>query len=179
MHRNLRLNLLPHTAVLIFLATGLCYATDEPTVRVSLQPANQRRLAPAFVLKDSGGKTLTLEQYLGKVVLLDFWATWCHGCKEEIPWFSDFQHRYGSKGLQVIGASTDDEGWKVVQPFLAKADIPYPIILSNVAMQKNYHIENMPDAFLIDRVGRIAAVYVGLVDKENVEGNIKAMLGER
>ncbi len=179
MHRNATLNHLPHTAVVLFLAAGLCCAADEATVRASLQPANQRQPAPEFVLKDSKGKALNLKRYRGKVVLLDFWATWCHGCKEELPWFSDFQRRYGRKGLRVIGASTDDEGWKVVKPFLAKANIPYPIVVSNGVMQKNYHIENMPDAFLIDRAGRIAAVYVGLVDKANVEGNIQAMVAER
>jgi cytochrome c biogenesis protein CcmG/thiol:disulfide interchange protein DsbE len=178
MNLNSTVGRLPHTAMLIFLTTGLCGA-DEPTVRATLQPASQRQPAPGFVLKDNTGKTLDLKQYRGNVVLLDFWATWCHGCKQELPWFSDFQRRYREKGLRVIGASTDDEGWKVVQPFLAKANVPYPIVVSDEAMRQNYHIENMPDAFLIDRLGRIAAVYVGLVDKENIKTNILKMLEQR
>jgi len=179
MNRNFTAGRLRRTAMFILLATGLCCGADEPAVRATLQPAGRRQPAPGFVLRDSNGKTLDLRQYRGNVVLLDFWATWCHGCKQELPWFSDFQLRYKGQGLRVIGASTDDEGWKVVQPFLAKANIPYPIVVSDEAMRKNYRIENMPDAFLIDRLGRIAAVYVGLVDKENIETNIQTMLEQR
>jgi cytochrome c biogenesis protein CcmG/thiol:disulfide interchange protein DsbE len=113
------------------------------------------------------------------VVLLDFWATWCHGCKEEIPWFAEFQQRYGKQGLQVIGASMDDDGWKAVKPFLATASIPYPMIVADQAMAARYHIETMPDAFLIDRKGRMAAVYAGLVDRENIEANIRTMLSAK
>jgi thiol-disulfide isomerase/thioredoxin len=113
------------------------------------------------------------------VVLLDFWATWCHGCKEELPWFADFQRKYAAKGLQVVGVSLDEEGWKVVKPFLEQTKVPYRMLLGDQPLAKKYGIENMPDAYLIDRHGRIAATYVGLVDKENVEANLQAMLAQR
>ncbi|HEY1494652.1 MAG TPA: TlpA disulfide reductase family protein, partial [Candidatus Solibacter sp.] len=103
-------------------------------------------------------------------------GTWCHGCKEEIPWFAEFQRKYGAKGLTVVGVSLDEEGWKVVRPFLASASIPYRVLLGNEATAKKYRIENMPDAFLIDRRGRIAATYIGLVDRDNVEANLRTML---
>jgi cytochrome c biogenesis protein CcmG/thiol:disulfide interchange protein DsbE len=117
--------------------------------------------------------------YRGKVVLLDFWATWCGGCKEEIPWFSEFQRTYGGKDFAVVGVSLDDGGWNVVKPFLARANIPYGILLGDEATAQKYGIQPMPDTFLIDRKGRVAAAYAGVVDKANIEANIKAVLSQR
>ena len=167
------------TAMLLLTIAGIAGAADQPKVRAALQPESERKPAPEFKLRDSSAKDASLKDYRGKVVLLDFWATWCHGCKEEIPWFAEFQRQYGRKGLRVVGASMDEEGWKIVKPFLEKTKVPYRVILANDATAKVYGIETMPDTFLIDRHGRIAAAYVGLVDKDDVERNIKAMLSER
>jgi peroxiredoxin len=159
---------------------GLAIAADPAApVRAAIKPANERKPAPEFALKDSTGKMITLKQYRGKIVLLDFWATWCHGCKEEIPWFSDFERTYSSKGLAVVGVSLDDDGWKAVTPFLATANIPYRIVVGDDPMAKKYGIETMPDTFLIDRQGRVAAAYTGMVDKGDVEANIRTLLSTR
>jgi peroxiredoxin len=163
---------------LLFALAGIATPADQPAIRAALQPAKARKPAPEFALQDSSGKTISLKNYRGKVVLLDFWATWCHGCKEEIPWFSEFARIYGAKGLTVVGISLDGDGWKVVKPFIDTAKVPYPILLGNDATAKKYGIENMPDTFLIDREGRIAAAYAGLVDKDNVESNIRSMLSQ-
>ena len=165
-------------ASLLFLALT-CSAADQPRVRATLQPASERKAASEFALQDSLGKTASLKEYRGKIVLLDFWATWCHGCKEEIPWFVDFDRKYAAKGLVVLGVSLDGDGWKVVKPFIQTANVPYRILLGNDATAKEYGIRNMPDTFLIDREGRIAAAYSGLVDKNDVENNIQAMLAQR
>jgi peroxiredoxin len=170
-----RINLLSALAPLLTLF-GVASAADQSTVRAALQPANERKPAPEFALKDRSGTTVRLRNYRGKVILLDFWATWCHGCKEEIPWFSEFERKYASQGLAVVGVSLDEEGWKVVKPFLETANVPYRIVLGDDPTAKKYGIDNMPDTFLIDRHGRIAATYVGLVDKDDVEANIKALL---
>lgn len=154
-------------------------AAGQPTVQTSISPALARSAAPSFALKDAAGKTVTLAKYRGKVVLLDFWATWCHGCKEEIPWFSEFHKTYAREGLAVVGVSLDDDGWKTLRPFLAQTKPPYRIILGNDSVAKSYGIESMPDTFLIDRHGRIAAVYrAGLVDRANIEANIKELLAQ-
>jgi peroxiredoxin len=166
-------------AALLAALAGIAAAADPATVRAALQPDAGRKPAPEIRLKDGSGKTVTLKKYRGKVVLLDFWATWCHGCKEEIPWFADFQRRYGGKGLRVVGVSMDDDGWKVVKPFLETAQVPYRIVLGDGPTAKQYGIENMPDTFLIDRHGRIAAAYTGLVDKDDVEANLRTMLAQR
>ena len=160
------------------LAAGMLMASEPAGAPAALQPAAQRKPAPEFTLPDSTGKMMTLKDYRGKVVLLDFWATWCHGCKLEIPWFAEFSRKYGDKGVAVVGVSLDSDGWKVVAPFIKSAQVPYQIILGNDVISRAYGIENMPDTFLIDREGRVAAVYKGMVDKQNVEENLRAMLME-
>lgn len=168
-------NLLRGSTILLLLCTAAT-AADKPRIRAALQPAEQRKAAPEFSLEDSTGKTVNLKNYHGRVLLLDFWATWCHGCKEEIPWFAEFKRKYAAKGLTVVGVSLDDDGWTKVKPFIKSAHIPYQILLGNDATAKKYGIEAMPDTFLIDRRGRIAAAYVGLVDKDDVESNIRTIL---
>ena len=152
-------------------------ATVEQTIRAPLQAVEERRAAPGFALTDASGKTATLAEYRGKVVLLDFWATWCGGCKHEIPWFVEFQKSYGARGLAVVGVSLDGDGWKVLKPFLAGHSIPYRIVLGDAAIAQRYGIEGMPDTFLIDRQGRVAAAYrAEIVNRDDMETNLKALL---
>ncbi len=110
------------------------------------------------------------------MVLLDFWATWCGGCKLEIPWYIEFDHKYRSKGLAVIGVSMDDEGMKVVKPFLAEKKIDYPVVIGNEELASRYGLTNMPMTLLIDRDGKIAVSHTGVVDKGNFESNIQTLL---
>lgn len=169
--------ILMHTLALLLTLAGIAAAADQTGVRAVLHPAKQRKSASDFALTDASGRTVKLKDYHGKVVLLDFWATWCHGCKQEIPWFSEFSKTYGAKGLAVVGVSMDEGGWTVLKPFLAETRVPYQILLGDEAMAKRYGIESMPDTFLIDQEGRVAAAYLGgLVDRDNVEANIKALL---
>jgi len=173
-----RINLVRALAVL-FTVAGVAAAADQPDGRAALQPVVERKAAAEFALKDSSGKMIRLKKYRRKVVLLDFWATWCTGCKKEIPWFAEFEKRYGAKGFAVVGVSMDQGGWKVLKPFLAENHVPYRMLLGDEATAKRYGIENLPDTFLIDRQGRVAAAYRAvLVDKENVEDNIKALLSK-
>jgi peroxiredoxin len=167
------------SALLLTLA-GIAATADQPTVRAILQPANERKAAPQFALKDSSGNTIRLKNYRGRVVVLDFRATWCAGCKKEIPWFSEFQRAYGAQGLAVVGVSMDEGGWNAVKPFLAETHVPYRMLLGDDPTAQQYGIQNLPDTFLIDRQGRVAAAYMGgLVDKDDVEANIKALLSRR
>jgi cytochrome c biogenesis protein CcmG/thiol:disulfide interchange protein DsbE len=164
------------TVSLLILAASMAVA-DQTTIRAPLKTPEHRQAAPAFTLTDSSGKTATLSDYRGKVVLLDFWATWCGGCKQEIPSFVQFSNTFGPNGLAVLGVSLDDEGWKVLKPFLAAHPIPYRIVLGDTAVSKQYAIESMPDTFLIDQQGRIAAAYRGgIVNMNDMESNIKALL---
>src|ERR1700704_1854232 len=98
------------SALLLTLA-GIATIAGQPTVRATSRPANERKAAPQFELKDSSGNAIRLKDYNGKVVLLDFWATWCTGCKKEIPWFVEFQRKFGTKRFAVVGVSLDEGGW--------------------------------------------------------------------
>jgi len=141
--------------------------------------AAERRPAPDFTLTDSNGARLTLSSYKGKVVLLDFWATWCGGCKVEIPWYIEFSDKYRKQGLAVIGVSMDDSGWKLVKPFLKEKGMHYPVVIANEAVGKLYDVQNMPVTLLIDRQGRIASSHVGVVNKDAFEKEIATLLQAR
>jgi peroxiredoxin len=179
MERLFRPSVTSTVVVLAALFVGSAVAVDQSGARVDLKEPSTRKIAPAFTLQDSSGKTARLTEYHGRVVLLDFWATWCHGCKEEIPWFAEFDRKYGKQGLAVVGISMDDEGWKVVTPFIESAGVPYRIVLGDQKTGKDYGIFNMPDTFLIDREGRIAAAYSGMVNRDDLEKNISAVLKEK
>jgi len=142
-------------------------------------PARQRTAAPDFRLADAKGAPLSLSRFRGRVVLLDFWATWCTGCKVEIPWYIEFQKKYASRGLTSIGAAMDDEGWKVVTPYLDAHPIPYPVVIGNPDLVQPYKIANLPVTLLIDRRGRIADAHAGVVEKNAWEQEIRQLLRER
>ena len=133
--------------------------------------------APDFVLKDAADATVRLSDYRGKVVLLNFWATWCAPCKAEIPWFEEFQQAYASRGFTVIGISMDEDGWKVVRPYMEAGRINYRIAIGDGALAKKYGgVTSLPETFLIDREGRIAGRHVGIVSKSDYESEIVRLL---
>jgi peroxiredoxin len=144
---------------LLLLFPGAAAAEDQSTVRAPLQSVKDRKPAPKFALKDVSGKTVQLKDYRGKVVLLDFWATWCTGCKKEIPWFSKIQRMYGGERFAVLGISLDQGGWSVLKPYLADAKVSYRMLLGDQVIAERFGIRQLPDTFLIDQHGRIAAVY--------------------
>jgi peroxiredoxin len=136
--------------------------------------------APDFTLPDSTGSPIKLSAYKGKVVLLDFWATWCTGCKVEIPWYVEFQNKYGKDGLTAIGVSMDDDGWKSVKPFLEEHKLNYPVVIANQDLANRYGgLPSLPVTLLIDRNGKMAELHAGMVDKDAFENKIKALLRER
>lgn len=137
--------------------------------------------AADFTLKDANGNAIKLSDYRGKVVLLNFWATWCGPCQLEIPWFIEFQQLYKSKGLQVLGVSMDDDGWAAVKPYIAQHKINYPIVLGNDSVSQLYGgIDSLPTTFIIDQEGRIAyPPHVGLVGKNEYLSEIQGLLESR
>lgn len=137
-----------------------------------------RKAAQNFTLPELHGSSVRLSDYRGKVVLLDFWATTCGGCRIEIPWFVEFSERYKGKGLVTLGVALDDDGWKAIWPFAAQQKMNYPVLLGNEDVINRYAIEAMPKTLLIDRQGKIASTHVGLVDKASFEKEIRAVLSE-
>jgi cytochrome c biogenesis protein CcmG/thiol:disulfide interchange protein DsbE len=154
-------------------------AAQTQNVRAVLEPEQSRKPAPDFELKDIEGKTIKLRDYRGKVLLLNFWATYCGGCKVELPWFQTFDTSLRRRGFAALGVSLDEGGAPVVKPFLDKANLTFRMALAGKTTPDDYGITSMPATFLIDRQGRIAARYVGLVDRADIEANINSLLANR
>jgi peroxiredoxin len=163
--------------VLLASALTIVY-TWAPGQGAPLITAEQRESAPDFKLTDASGSEVKLSDYKGKVVLLNFWATWCAPCKIEITWFMQFETKYKDRGFAVLGVSYDSQGWEDVRPYLAENKINYMILAGDTpSMPEPYKsIEALPTTLLIDRDGRIAVRHGGLVSKNTYEGGIKELL---
>src|SRR5689334_5666075 len=144
-----------------------------------LQKPAARKPASDFSLPGRDGKAVKLSSLKGKVVLLDFWATWCTGCKVEIPWFIEFDKAYRAQGLSALGVAMDDEGWKKVEPYLKQHPISYPVVAGSLDSVAAYEIGALPITVLIDRSGRVAARHIGVVDKKMFEAELKQLLAEK
>jgi peroxiredoxin len=148
------------------------------TVKASVKAEHDRRPAPDFNLKDADGKAVKLSDYKGKVVLLNFWATWCGPCKIEIPWFMDFEQTYKDKNFAVLGVSLDEDGWDSVKPYIEQKKINYRVMIGTEQVAQMYgEVDSLPTTFMIDREGRVAAVHIGLVSKSDYIHDIVDLLG--
>ena len=171
--------------LLCLAALSLAHAAD---IRVAVEPQAARKPAPDFVLLDASGKSVALSGFKGKPLLLDLWATRCGGCVKEIPSFIEIHHAYAAGGLAVVGISMDilyeglkgpAEAWSLVKPFVEAHKVDYPILMGDSGITNHYSVNALPVTYLIDRRGRIAATYVGIVDRANIEANIGTLLAER
>lgn len=133
-------------------------------------------MAADFQRKAMDGTPVHLANWRGKVVLLNFWATWCAPCLVEMPRFSTWQRQYASQGLQVLGVSMDDST-EPVRRLLSQRKVSYPMIMGDTKLAKLYGgVYGLPSTFLIDRSGRIVGRFRGEVNLEDLEGSIQALL---
>ena len=142
--------------------------------------------APSIVMKDVDGHDVTLEQFKGKVVLVNFWATWCAPCKIEIPWMIEFQKRYSPRGFTILGVSMDEDGKKAIDPFLQKERFDvngqkeamnYPILLGNDSVADKFgSIMGLPTSMLFTRDGKKIKTIVGLVNHDDISKAIEDLL---
>jgi peroxiredoxin len=168
-------------ATALLLGCFLESCESRPTVvrAASVKSDKDRKQAPDFALKDADGKTVHLSDYKGKVVLLDFWATWCGPCKLEIPWFTDMEHARKDKGFEVLGVSMDDNGWEDVKPFLSELKVNYRVVIGDDSTASAYGgVDSLPTTFLIDKQGRIAAIHIGLSARKEFEDGVDELLQE-
>ena len=167
-------------AVAAFSVTRSVSASKRATVSKA-RVSDNRKAAPDFTLTDAAGSKVTLSDLRGKVVLLNYWATWCGPCVVEIPWFEEFEQQYKSKGFEVVGVSMDEEGWPAVKPFIAAHKMNYRILLGNDSVSQLYGgLDSLPTTFIIDREGKFAfAPHIGLISKNEYVNEIESLLDEK
>jgi thiol-disulfide isomerase/thioredoxin len=140
------------------------------------QPEKKQK-APNFSLQTQNGKVIELSKLKGKVVLVNFWATWCPPCRAEIPDFIEVYNSYKSKGFEIVGIALDEEGWSKVAPYMKEAKMNYPVVLgSEKEVQQYGGIEAIPTTFIVDKNGYIAGRQVGVLSKEALEQKLKSLL---
>lgn len=141
--------------------------------------------APNFTLVDLQGKKVSLADYRGKAVVVDFWATWCGPCRMEIPWLVELDKKYASQGLTVLGVATDtidsDTGEKdphsTIARFVAQHHMEYPILMADLKVANQYGgIDSIPTTFFINRSGKVVASTVGLAPRGDIEADIQKAL---
>jgi peroxiredoxin len=162
-------------ALFSFAAIALVHA-QTPTVPASTSPET----APAFTLKTLDGGHVSLADYKGKVVLVNFWATYCVPCKTETPWFVQLQKEHGAEGLQVIGITMDEPENKHLPKFVADMGVNYPIAFGDYDLADTYdHVQALPVTFLITRDGKIAKTIRGIESKEKLDADVTKLLAAK
>jgi peroxiredoxin len=179
-------------AAFILVLIGTCTTPallGQHDIHAQLTPSANRKPAPAFQLLAEDGTKMKISDYRGKVVLLNFWATDCGGCVIEIPSIIEIQEANKDRGFTTVGVSMDisyeslkdaNEAWGRVRPFIAKHGVNYPIAMGDDAVSRAYTLNALPATYLIDKSGKIAVAYVGvLINRDNVATNINRLLSER
>jgi cytochrome c biogenesis protein CcmG, thiol:disulfide interchange protein DsbE len=162
-------------ALAIIVLLGLYFFERSGRSRARRSTTAGRR-APDFSLPQLNGELLRLSTYRGKVVLLDFWATWCDPCRDEIPRFVNLENKYGPQGFEIIGISMDDSP-DPVRDFYQRFHMNYPVVMGNAQIGELYGgVLGLPIAFLIARDGRIYAKHIGATDASVFEREIVGLL---
>jgi cytochrome c biogenesis protein CcmG/thiol:disulfide interchange protein DsbE len=146
--------------------------------------------APAFSLENLDGKKVSLADYKGKAVLVNFWATWCAPCKIETPWLVELRDQYAAQGFEILGVSTEGDGvgkddkaaWDKDKLAIAHSaqqmHMQYPVLIDGDSIADQYGgLDELPMSFFVDRNGTVVEVQMGLTSKANIEGDIKKTLG--
>ena len=162
-------NLLPATGLAVLLVLSGCSRSDpERVTAATLKNEKQRKKAPDFALKDSNGKTVKLSDYKGKVVLLNFWATWCGPCIEEMPSMERLHRQFQGGDFLVLGVSVDEEGPDKVMEFANDLGVTFEILHDrSTAIRAIYQTTGVPESFVIDRSGMIVKKVIGATQWDN------------
>jgi thiol-disulfide isomerase/thioredoxin len=141
----------------------------------------QGQAAPAFALVDLNGKKVSLADFKGKPVLVNFWATWCGPCKLEMPWLEEFSKKYAGQGLVVLGIAADDAPKNVIASVASKTGVTYPVLLKDDKVENLYGgVEYLPETFYVGQNGKVILATAGLTSegggKDQIEANIKKLI---
>jgi thiol-disulfide isomerase/thioredoxin len=176
---------------IVIAATIVVYVADKATrvhTSAAMRPAAMKagEPAPDISVKALDDESVTLADYKGKVVLVNFWATWCDPCREEIPWLIEMQDRYGPKGFTVLGIAMDEEGKPVVAPFVAKErydvqgqklPMNYPILIGNEGVAEKFGgLLGYPTSILISKDGKQLKKITGIINEEEISKLVEGAL---
>jgi cytochrome c biogenesis protein CcmG/thiol:disulfide interchange protein DsbE len=164
-------------AILAMLASGK-YLSRERTHGVLKLVGDVKGVsAPDFALPSLDGRSVKLSEFRGKAVVLNFWATWCPPCKEEMPWFADLQKQYGKDGLVVIGVAMDDSSPSSIAKFTSQLGVNYPVLMGTDQVSDDYgDVQYLPTTFYIARDGTIMDKVTGLAGRPEIEEDVKKVL---
>ena len=180
-HRMRKMLHTPPAAQTIAVGAPNAAAVDPNSPSAQGLPDLRDKPAPAFTLKSLDGKTVSLSDYKGKAVLLNFWATWCGPCKLEMPWLIALQKKYAAQGFTVLGISEDDGPTKIkdVSDFATTMGVDYPMLLSDDKLNKAYGgIDFLPTSYYIGRDGKVVVEAGGLISESEMEANIQKILAK-
>jgi thiol-disulfide isomerase/thioredoxin len=181
-------------AIVIVLVAVVFYVDKKTRLQTGVTSASESgaemaaagKPAPDFSVKNLDGKDVTLADYKGKVVLVNFWATWCDPCRIEIPWLIEMQNKYGPRGFTVLGVAMDDEGKSVVAPFIEKErfdvggqklPMNYPIVLGNDNVADKFGgLLGYPTSVLISPDGKIVKRITGIISEDEITRQIEDLL---
>jgi len=179
--------------ITLIVTTNFSSCNSHDWLKVSRTPNGKSAAAvsprpdePAGTFKNLDGQDVPLASLKGKVVVVNFWATWCEPCRVEIPWMIGFQQKYADKGFTILGVAMDEEGKSVVQPYVQKtqfdvdghsATMNYPIVLGNDELAEKFGgLIGFPTTIVISRDGKVQKRYIGLADEGDLDKEIKGLL---
>ncbi|MGB8260096.1 MAG: TlpA disulfide reductase family protein [Terracidiphilus sp.] len=170
-------------------ARGELVVVDAAGGQAEIVPPLVGKPAPAFTLEDLNGKKVSLADYRGKAVLINFWATWCAPCKVETPWIVELRNQYAAEGFEVLAISADDLDKdepaklamekKEIGRFVDQLKMPYPVLIDGESISLPYGgLDQLPTSFFVDRKGTVVAAQVGLTAKDDLEAKVRKALGK-
>lgn len=188
-HRKLAAGRAPLPAAPGQPAQGATHSSGQSSQQAAspFGPSLDGKAAPAFTLEDTHGRKVSLADYKGKAVLINFWATWCGPCKIETPWLIELRNRYAAQGFEVLGVSMDDldrnnphalaEEKREIAQFAAQMHVPYPVLIGGDTISDAYGgLVALPTSFYVNRKGIVVATQMGIVSQNEIEANIKKAL---
>jgi cytochrome c biogenesis protein CcmG/thiol:disulfide interchange protein DsbE len=164
--------------IMLFLLMKDNSAADASVQDFSAVPVQVDYSAPKLDLTDLSGKSVSLDDYVGKVVLVNLWATWCPPCREEMPTLQTFYEKYKEKGFELI-AIDQEEALDVVTPFVAEFNLTFPVWLDlDYLAEREFNTSNLPSSYVIDRNGKVRLMWIGGISKSNLEKFVPGIITE-
>ncbi len=163
---------------ILLVAIAASFLTFPGTVDAAPRPG---QAAPNFTVTSTTGQIISRDNYRGHVLIVDFFATWCHPCRQSIPHLVSMNRKYGKQGLQILGLSVDEDGERVIRTFTGEFQVNYPLALAGDSATADFGVRSVPIMYLIDKKGTVIEIYRGYSSEigRSMEQSIKRLLAEK